>query len=131
MADAIGYGSRYLIENSGSITIFIFLLILKQLLYWLFDKYLAPSRRLAQFAHGKRTDFYWAGCVEFIEEMYLTMSFAFAINMSSMDFVSAAVGFNNVFTCLIGASILVTPITLTRKLHMGWKFNQEEIEKEE
>ena len=87
-------------------------------------KTLKEQWKLTIFAHRKRDDFMWAGLVEFIEGIFLPMSFAAAINTSTMAFISAAVGVNNVFSIVIDLTLFLTPIMLTWYLLKGWKENK-------
>lgn len=81
------------------------------------------------FAHRKRNDFMWAGLVEFIEGMYLPMSFGVAINTSIMAafFRDAAIGINNTYAIVIGVVLGLTPIVLSCKLNSGWKSNRKAV----
>ena len=53
-AASIGYPSRYLIFNSGSLTIFIFVTILSQALFWLLVKVIPSNSKVSKFLQKKR-----------------------------------------------------------------------------
>ena len=83
-ADEIGYGSRYLIENSGSITLFIVLITFMQSFYTFVAKITSKGCSANNFVQDKRDEFFWGGFNDFYNETYLTLSYCACINTSSL-----------------------------------------------
>ena len=119
-AAAVGYPSRYFIVNSGSIPIFMLYNLVLQLIVFGIVCCIKDGR-LNRFAVFKSTSFRWAGFNDFINEIYLTQSFAICINTSSMGFVSLSVGINNTFGSIIAVTLIVVPIIISIRAHLQWK----------
>ena len=50
------------------------------------------------------------------------MAFGFCINVyMTMNIRSASTGFNNVFTVLVGAALILSPTALAVTVYMKWK----------
>ena len=58
---------------------------------------------------------------DFINEMYLSMSFATSINYSDFRFTSAAVTFNNIFAMVVTAVLCVNPVYISVQVYRKWK----------
>ena len=58
---------------------------------------------------------------DFINEMYLPMSFATSINYSDFRFKSPAVIFNNIFALVITAVLVVNPFFISVQVYRKWK----------
>ena len=119
-AEEVGYGSRNLIENSGSITIFIVLQIVLLLVYSILKR-LFRSGRIHDYMRRKLDGFLWAGCNDFLDGIYLTMCFGICINASSIEFSSTGLWINNVFACIIALIVGFGPLLLAKKVSTGWK----------
>jgi hypothetical protein len=119
-AEKIGYESRYIIWNSGSITIYIFIYILMQLIYAGLAKILNPGKAL-DFVRGKQKAFKWGGLCDFFNEVYLTMSYCVCINLSSMSIYDQSSGINNVFNGIIAAALVFGPTVIVKDLNKSWK----------
>lgn len=118
--ERIGYESRYIIENSGSIPIYMLLICLSQLLFALL-RLICRTGRIHDYAHKKQEAFFWAGFNDFINGMYLTMSFCAGINSSALAFdESTAITANNTFGILIALVLVLTPAVYTQRLAKGW-----------
>ena len=118
--EEVGYPSQRIIENSGSITIFIVLQIVLLLVYSLVGRILKQGR-IHDYCRRKFDGFVWAGCNDFLNEIYLTMSFGICINTSSLEFSSTAIGINNVYGCIFALIVGFGPIILAKKVSSGWK----------
>ena len=118
-AQKIGYESRYIIWNSGSITIFIVLYVFVQLVYAGLARILRPGKAL-NFVRMKQQAFMWAGLCDFFNETYLSLSFGFCINSSDMSVNDASEGVNNTFNVVVGTALIVGPILIVKDLNKGW-----------
>lgn len=125
-AELIGYESRYIIENSGSIPIYMLLIIVNQALFSLLKLCCKKiSKRIHTYAHNKQEDFFWAGFNDFTNDVYLTMSFCAGINLSAYTFESAAISANNVFGAVIALVLALAPALYTISLSRAWNKHQE------
>ena len=82
-ADSIGYYSRYIVLNAGSITIFLLSNLILQIIFAILAKTLADGKIL-RYVKWKQESFMWAGMVDFFTDIYLTLSYCFCINLGSM-----------------------------------------------
>ena len=119
-ADLVGYPSCQLIENSGSITIFIVLQIVLLLVYSLVARILKIGR-IHDYMRRKLDGFLWAGCNDFLDGIYLTMCFGICINASSIEFSSTGLWINNVYACIFALIVGFGPVLLAKKVSAGWK----------
>ena len=119
-AGKIGYESRFCIWNSGSITIYIIIYAMAQLLYSGLAKILPPGKAL-DFVVTKQIAFRWGGLCDFFNEVYLTMSFCVCINSSDMSFETPSEGVNNTFNLVVGVALVVGPIIIVVNLNKNWK----------
>ena len=113
----VGYPSRYFIPNSGSVPIFMILNLVLQLIFFALINIL-KSGKVFRFAQFKHNSFLWAGFNDFINEIYLTQSFAICINTSSLGFVSLAVGFNNSFMSAMALVVAILPIYVAAQVYI-------------
>lgn len=120
-AQNIGYESRYMLTNLGSIPVIILFIIALQLLYSVVFKCSKPGGRVNGFAGRKIANFRWSGFHNLFNELYLTMCFSIAINTSAMDFISVGVAVNNVLALLCGSALLGMPPFIAVKLIKNWK----------
>lgn len=111
-ADNIGYGSRYIIENTGSLFILLFVIGLRLLLLLAtrkltahFDKF----PKLGKWAKKRHKGFVWAGAIDLFSEMFLCTVFSLGINTSYFRFTSASETFNNLFMILLFGSVILVP----------------------
>ena len=123
-ADNIGYPSRYLIFNSGSITIFIFAYAISQLLYALLAKVLPNGNFVSKFVKSKRDAFLWAGLTDFVNETFLTLSFCILINTTEYRFNNWSNAFNSVFMTLVATILIVWPLKVTYSANKMWQKSQ-------
>lgn len=114
-AGMIGYESRYLIENAGSLPIYITLALTTQLIYFI-GKLVARSGRLFEFLSKKQSQFFWAGAHEFFANAYMTLGFCFLINTSKPELLTTAIGVNNVSACIIALILVLIPIIVPAKV---------------
>lgn len=110
-ADNIGYGSRFVIENTGSLLIYLFVIAFLQLIFLLIVKKLERFKRLNKWAKRKRKNFFWAGAIDFFNEMFLCVAFSLGINYSHFVFSSVSESINNLFAiALTGAVVILSPM---------------------
>ena len=117
--EAVGYPSRFIIENSGSIPIFILAEIVLLLVYSVVKRLLRTGR-IHNYAEVRWNGFFWAGFNDFFNEIYITMSFAVCINSSRLEFSSTAIGINNVYGICFALFIVFGPILLSKKVYSAW-----------
>ena len=120
-ADNIGYPSRYLIFNSGSVTIFIFAYAASQLLYALLARVLPSGNSVSNFARNKRDGFFWVGLTDFVNETYLTLAFCVCINTTEYRFNNWSNAFNSVFMTLIATVLIIWPFKVSYSASKLWK----------
>jgi hypothetical protein len=121
-AESLGYVSRYLIINTGSITIFIIANILLQLLLKCLTK-ICKRGKIHNFSHKKLASLQWAGCIEFFDEIYMNMSISFMINISAPNMDNGSEIGNNTFALVMGTCLLFIPMILSYKLCKGYNTN--------
>ena len=115
-AEEIGYESRYVFENSGSIPYYILLGLLLQFMYALIKAFSRSHGRIYSMAVSKQKSFFWSGCNDQFSDAYLTLSFTVGINTSALTFLSAAVAFNNCFAGIIALALIFSPLKLGYRL---------------
>ena len=113
-ADQVGYGSRFFIENTGSLIIYVVIIVAELIVYGLV---LACTKKdqcvkCRNFSDQKQADFLWAGAIDFMSELYMNIAFSIGINLSWREFTNSSVRFNNVFGIVFGVIILVGPIIM-------------------
>ena len=82
-AEMIGYESRFLIENAGSIPIYIIFVFLLQLIYGII-LLLVKSGKVFKFTKKQQSSFFWAGSHDLYLNSYLTLAMCACINTSSL-----------------------------------------------
>ena len=121
-ADAIGYPSRYLIFNSGSMTVFLWITILTQFLVIPLILCCCKSTRCChKYAQQKKDDYRWAGFTDFLNEASLSLSFCVGINMKKFRFENASETANTIWACTIGLTMLVWPLIMVCGMNSGYK----------
>ena len=88
---------------------------------FLISKIASKEGKLYNFIESKRSSFFWAGCNDFFNEIYLNMTFAFFINAEKFDMSSSALITNNVYALVYGALLVFWPLTISIKLCRGWR----------
>ena len=97
-AELIGYESRYTIENTGSLLIYLICIGLRTLLFYTILKRCDPKfKRTRSWAKRKQNDFLFSGAIDFYNENYLCIVFSLGINSSSFKLNSLAEFVNNLF----------------------------------
>ena len=112
--DAVGYGSRQTIINSGSITIFFVLMITLQLVYLLVARLLrfSGAARCHGFIRKKQQGFIWASLVDFFAEAIGCMSFAFMINTSEIRANNPSQIINISYFGITGVALILGPFCI-------------------
>ena len=111
-AEWLGYESGFIAENSGSITIFICLFFLFQLLFKIVAVSFADRRWIHKFAARKNNEFFWAGFTNFLNEIYLPMAISVSINSATLQFDSFGTIFNSTYSCVVGLMLIAWPIKI-------------------
>ena len=120
-ADEIGYGSLFIIENSGSGTIFIVLILINQIIYMYLYKKLTLGGKFHKFITRQRNSFLWAGFNNFFNSIYMPMSFGFCVNLTCLnDLSSITIVINHIYALLYGLTIVTGPLITAKKLLKGW-----------
>ena len=113
-----GYESLYMIENTGCLLIFLFLILVQQSFLAIILKYLpAKFKALRAWAIKKRSIFLWAGLIDFFGEMYLNCAFSIGINLTSLEMTSPSIVFNNVFCGLLALVLIAMPLLMSINLY--------------
>lgn len=120
-AASVGYESRYLIVNSGSIPVFLIAILVLQFFLLTITLLVSQGTCVYRFAAKKQNDFWWAGFNDSVNDIYLTQCFGIGINTTAIKFVSTAVSVNNSFAIVMALVIAFTPFVISVKLHRGWK----------
>ena len=83
-ADQVGYGSRFFIENTGSLLIYVMIIAVELFFYGLVLSCAKKDQcvRCRKFSEQKQSDFLWAGAIDFISELYMNIAFSIGINLS-------------------------------------------------
>ena len=113
-ADTIGYGSRYIITNSGSISIFIFLLSIRSVSFALL-RLCIKSGRIGNYLRKTNDRFLWSGALDFLNAAYICLSFSFCINSTNLKIDSTSTAVNNIYAVIIGACLIFAPIYIVKK----------------
>lgn len=119
-AENIGYASRQIIENTGSVPIFLLIITLEQLIFAIIVR-IVKSGKLNKYAVGKREGFYYAGATDFFNETYINVCFAVCINTSYIAFGTTALMINTCIAFVSGIGIIVVPLVFAKKLSKAWK----------
>ena len=119
-ADSIGYYSRYIILNAGSITIFLCTYIVLQIILAIMVRTLSEGK-LLRYVRLKQNSFMWSGLIDFFTDIYLTLSSCFFINISSFKFESPSESINNTYNVVIGIALVLGPIFVVGGLYKKWK----------
>ena len=85
-ADILGYGSLFLVINSGSVGILFAITVIQQITASILTRITRKGSRVNRFAEAEKRSFRWAGFTNLLNATYLNMAFAVAINGSVFDF---------------------------------------------
>ena len=81
-SDAIGYGSRYLVLNSGSVTVMLAMIGITHILYMIIIKKVTKDGRVRRFVLKQKAFREWGSFIDFFNECYILLSFSVCINSS-------------------------------------------------
>ena len=114
-AQSIGYESRYVVLNTGSLLFYLVVISMQLTIYSSILRCLSRESwpKLRSIAAGKRSAFLWAGAVDFFSELFLNIAFSVGINTSAFNFTNASVCFNNVFAVVLGVLMVAGPVTIS------------------
>ena len=119
-AESIGYPSRYLIINSGSLTLFIFVIAIQQLVYSLIARFSEEKSRLNKKAKAKMENFRWAGMTDWVHEINLSMCYCIMINSTAFNFKTGGAAFNNVFMVAMAFLLFLWPFKVALSARKMW-----------
>ena len=109
--DSIGYPSQYLIFNSGSLTLFLWATILFQfVIFPLIERFCPKNNMFYRFVQRKRSDYFWAGFTDVLNDVAFSLSFCVGINLPTLAWQTASDIVNGVWTCVIGLTLMLWPI---------------------
>ena len=76
-----------------------------------------------RFLEKQRREREWAGFVNFLNDVYIGLSFAFCINVDAgrMKVESVATGVNTVCNVVIGIVVIAGPAVIVYSVHKRWK----------
>ena len=117
----IGYESRLLIINSGSMTIFVLYILLKQLIFGLVQLMTPNGSKLHNYVVSKRGAFFYGGFADFVNEMYLSMAYSVMINTTAMSTETWALTVNSIYAGNVAAVLVLFPIRLACDASNLWK----------
>ena len=115
-AENIGYASRQIIENTGSVPIFLLIILSQQILFAIVVRAVKNDGRLLSYAKNSRGTFYYGGLMEFFNETYINVCFGVCINSSHIASSSNALLFNTVVALASGITVILGPLILAKKL---------------
>lgn len=115
-AENIGYASRQIIENTGSVPIFLLIILSQQILFAIVVRAVKNDGRLLSYAKNSRGTFYYGGLMEFFNETYINVCFGVCINSSYIASSSNALLFNTVVALASGITVILGPLILAKKL---------------
>ena len=116
-AEAIGYESRYAIDNTGSLLIYILLIVAQLMLVAIILRSCSPDRRIHKWAATKLNGFL-PSSIDILSEFYLNIAFSLGINVSDFKLVDVthAIRFSNIFAVLLAITIFISPIAIVASL---------------
>ena len=120
-ADNIGYASRQIIENTGSVPIFLLIIFCQQIAFAILVRAVKKQGRLLSYAQERREGFFYAGATDFFNETYINVCFAVCINTSYIAFGTNALMFNTCVAGVAGVGVATFPCIFARKLSKAWK----------
>ena len=106
----VGYESRYTIENTGSLLIYLFINAIRLAFFQVLSKRCnCCPNKLKKWAKNRIDGAIWSGSIDFFAELYLNLAFSLGINLSYFMFDSAGEGFNNIFMVLLTLIFFFVP----------------------
>lgn len=111
-ADNLGYGSQHIVQNSGSIGIFVVLLAAQQLLASVTTRVTKKGGKANKWATNKKSSFRWAGFTNFLNEVYLNMAFAVCINAAAFGVSSTTTTLMTIISTIVGLTQICWPIVV-------------------
>ena len=119
-AESIGYPSQYLIVNSGSLTLFIFVVAILQLVYSLIARFSDEKSWLNKKAKAKKENFRWAGMTDWVHEINLSMCYCIMINTTAFKFDTRGAAFNSVFMVAMALLLFLWPFKVAFSARKMW-----------
>ena len=117
----LGYEGLYIIQNSGSIGIFVVLIAFQQLFASLLTRVTSKGGKVNNWARSKKSSFRWAGFTTFLNEIYLNLAFACCINAYALGTSSSTTTFMSIMTVTVGLLEIFWPIKVACDLNKTMK----------
>ena len=127
-AAEVGYESRLLSFNAGSVLIFSLLMVANQLVYLLIRVTCSKKTVICgwnpnSWASRHQSNFVWSGACDYIEETYLLCVVGIALNRDTLSFSSPGLFLNDSFATLAGLVTFFFPIVISIRMHLVQTFN--------
>ena len=109
--------------NADSLMLFVVLILLSQSIYWILSIIVKRDGCFRRFIMKQRREREWGGFVNFLNDVYIGLSFAFCINVdvNRMEIKSRSTGVNTVCTAIIGVILITSPAIIVYIVHRRWK----------
>ena len=120
-AEAIGYESRYIAQNLGSVFLYIVAAILVILIFALAKCCSSNGGKINTLVRSKLSKLFWADFTDFLNEVYLPMSYLVCINCSALGTYSSAVFFMSAFAFIMGFILVFWPIYVANQVNSAMK----------
>ena len=120
-ADGIGYGTRLLFSNLGSVFWIIIFLAILQSVFLTVSKFAHKDGRVKKFVDNRRASFFPGGLTDFAHEVYLIMSFGVCINFSELEFKRVSTSFHNIFVIVCAVALVSGPIAIAINVGRQWQ----------
>ncbi len=125
----MGYSGKYVVDNVGSLLIFIIALPLLTLLLRLIENKTRNSKQqpevfIQQFASQKYKSLKWSGLIQFFLNNYLVLGVVGQIGINNLTFGSVfswAANYSSVLALLLVVWQVVLPVALFALLVTGYK----------
>ena len=135
-AEEVGYESKLMSFNSGSVFIFGLLMVTNQMLYLLirglcFMNCKVCGRSPRDWAAEKQSNFIWSGACDYFEETYLLFALGFCLNWSQLSFASPGLIVNDCYAVFAGLIVIFYPPSITYKMNSVWRVDVNKIDDSE
>jgi len=109
-AENIGYESRYIVQNSGSVSLYISAYGIGIATLTMVRRCASKNGRVYSCSNSRINGVKWSGFTNFLNEIYLPMSYIVCINFSALDRGSVSLFFLSSFATLMSLVLIYWPI---------------------
>ena len=121
-AEKIGYESRYILWNSGSIPLYFLIGLVLQVFLKILRMILSRCRgKVYSLASRWQAKFFWVDLHQMFDSAYLILVFCTGFNFWSLKFRSASEIFNNGLACIVAFLIIFIPLFISVRLVKGFR----------